>query len=86
MSIRLPADAARASQLEGRKPLFVTAGGWLTRYALACGYIQQRGSGDQEVKLRQLPCGGAFEVFHRQGWTRQSFTRLQEARRAFKQL
>jgi hypothetical protein len=39
-----------------------TKSGRLTRYGLACGYIEHRGSHDAYVKLEQLSSNGTLRV------------------------
>lgn len=41
------------------KPVFFTNSGWLTPYAMACGYLHSQGDGD--ARLSSLD-GGGYEV------------------------
>ena len=50
------------------KPVFYTKAGQLTRYALACGYIERRGpKNERSVTLEQICSNGALRVVAHHG-------------------
>jgi len=95
MSVTLPKDAARPSHADSNatagKFRFYTKSGWLTPYALSCGYVQIRGnahtSGDSGARLELHPYGGGYVVTGDGRWIRGESTTvhvtLESARRAF---
>lgn len=98
MSVTLPKDAARPSHADSNaaagKFRFYTKGGWLTPYALSCGYVQIRGnahaSNGSGARLELLPYGGGYVVKGDGRWIRGEATTvhatLEPARRAFASL
>jgi hypothetical protein len=72
-----------------KSPLMVTKAGWLTRYALACGYIEKKSSKGIETKLYALH--GVYFVSkydfneHTKDYDK-SFTNLTDARKAYQKL
>lgn len=66
-----------------RKPLFFTPGGWLTRYSLACGYIEcvQPDDSPGRITLRQEH--GTYIVNDSVTGGRRVTTDLLEARAVF---
>lgn len=78
----------------GERNLFRTKKGDLTRYALACGYVQRRsnefGGNDEDHKSVQLYMDGSVihvRVYRREDNRREVFStnNLTEARRVFRQ-
>ena len=70
---------------------FYTSAGWLTPYALSCGYVMRRGTDESGATLQALPSAGAGYVVHGTGrWIRLEATRtfhyLRDARRYFASL
>ncbi len=69
-----------------RQPQFHTADGWLTPYALACGYVESNIRAPLYVRLARI--GGGYRV-HIRDMAREEdifdevFTRLGDARRHF---
>lgn len=49
---------------------FYTADGWLTRYGLACGYVEIRGDDESGVRLEQVSSNGALRVIGTGRWIR----------------
>ena len=70
-------------------PMFHTKDGWLTRYALACGYVERRGTDEAYAKLQQICSNGALEVIVGGRWYRgppiYRGLSLTEARKVFRQ-
>ncbi|MCL4743804.1 MAG: hypothetical protein KJZ83_00165 [Burkholderiaceae bacterium] len=73
-----------------RHPKFYTKEGWLTPYALACGYIERKEHGSVQITL-DMPSPGAglyhvraydFAKHERRFW--ETFTRLTDARRHYR--
>lgn len=67
---------------------FYTANGWLTRYALACGYVEIRGDDESGVRLEQISSNGALRVIGTGRWIRSENMwlgrDLKAARKAFR--
>lgn len=85
--MRIPADTIRPRWgADNRK--FITAGGWLTPYAFACGYVQRRGDDESGARIEQERAGDCYRVSGDGRWIRGEGTtyhkRLTEARAAFK--
>ena len=91
MSIHLPRDAKRPSFADSTatagKSRFYTKAGWLTRYALSCGYVQIRGTDESGARLEQISSNGTLRVAGDGRWIRGEVTSyhtsLAAARRAF---
>lgn len=69
------------------KPIFHTKRGDLTRYALACGYTQMRGTNEAYVRLEQISSNGTLRVFASGRHVRKEIycgQSLRDARRALK--
>lgn len=71
-------------------PKFYTKSGWLTPYALACGYIEQKEYGSVQITL-SMPSPGAglyhvkaydFKAHEWRFW--ETFTRLTDARKHYR--
>jgi hypothetical protein len=52
-------------------PVFKNKDGTLTRYALACGYIEKRGTDEAYVTLEQFSSNGALRVHVGGRWARE---------------
>lgn len=67
---------------------FHTKAGWLTRYGLACGYIEKRGTDESYIVLEQISSNGTLGVQVSGKWYRgiSSYTGpdLKTARRVFR--
>jgi hypothetical protein len=67
---------------------FYTKRGELTRYALACGYIEKRGTDEAYAKLEQICSNGTLRVIVGGRWYRGDWlyhgTNLTDARKIFK--
>lgn len=67
---------------------FYTADGWLTRYGLACGYVEIRGDDESGVRLEQVSSNGTIRVAGDGRWIRGEKTTyhqtLKAARKAFR--
>ena len=76
----MPASADRA------KRMFYTRRGFLTRYALACGYVEIRGDAESGVRLEQVSSNGLLRVAGTGRWLRHDIYNgpsLRDARHAF---
>ena len=65
---------------------FYTARGRLTRYGLACGYVERKGNDEAGVVLEQICSNGALRVMQRGRWGRKELycgQSLHDARKAF---
>ena len=72
-----------------KTPKFVTSRGWLTVYALSCGYIETNKGWKEERKVSMWHEGACFHVrkdylVHGAPTRWQCFGTLSEARKAFK--
>jgi hypothetical protein len=68
-------------------PNLHTKRGKLTRYGLACGYTETRGTSEAYVRLEQICSNGALRVVASGRWLRKEVyagSRLAEARKAFR--
>ena len=73
--------------VDAAKRQFYTKRGFLTRYALACGYVEIRGNDESGVRLEQISSNGTLRVVGTGRWIRGEldyFTmNLTEARKRF---
>ncbi len=51
-------------------PKFYTKSGRLTRYALACGYVEKKGDDEAGAVMEQLCSNGVLRVMQRGRWGR----------------